>query len=493
MMFTRLAVLIFLIGFSSLAYSQNTVIEDNDQVKNVDRLSREISSYLAQKRRDISIDSSEDRYFSTAAYDRFFDKYFTLLNYERSNFTEGNSAALDIKENESRLNLTLSHKVKSSIFSVGTAVNITDNSGVLFSGSGPSAGTQFSVNHSFLLRNFRLLEYFEENREQNYIERKHILDSLELLYKLKNPGQIRQLLQKKADLEKKKNDLENQLSTAPEARKDSLRELLVNTVDDILKNREDLRSFSQLLVYDDFVAALQKVTDDLSTERELLNKGVTSFRLRWISYGITYRRDNYATWDSTLSMAERVDEQGFNKWSLSAAYNFVYQRTKEYMAFNKRRTLNSLYLSGVYSLIRNNNFSGISDQDYFLRKQTIQADTLYELSSNKKLKDISGKKFEEHFDHQFALQGTALFGQKGFFGFNLRQELVVGKNLPVYNSRIGTLFRFIDSKDEKSKVNFELFLLLSDLADNKASNKSTWQRKVIGIAATVPFTKVFFQ
>lgn len=161
--------------------------------------------YLDSMRREITADSTGERFFSGQAYDRFFDKYFTLLNYERSNFTEGNAAALDITENATRLNLTLSHKAGASVFSVGTKLNVKDSTGFIFSGSKPTAGTEIFISHSFLLRNYRLLKFDEELREQNYRERRFVLDCVALVYQRKNPDLIRLLLQKSDTLERKRD------------------------------------------------------------------------------------------------------------------------------------------------------------------------------------------------------------------------------------------------------------------------------------------------
>jgi hypothetical protein len=53
-------------------------------------------------------------------------------------------------------------------------------------------------------------------------------------------------------------------------------------------------------------------------------------------------------------------------------------------------------------------------------------------------------------------------------------------------------FRVLNSTDQKSKVNFEIFMTLSDWNDSQATGKSAWQRKAIGLNTTIPFNKIFF-
>jgi hypothetical protein len=69
-----------------------------------------------------------------------------------------------------------------------------------------------------------------------------------------------------------------------------------------------------------------------------------------------------------------------------------------------------------------------------------------------------------------------------------------GENGTTFNSRFGLLFRFMDSSDQKSKVNFEVFLALTDFNNiNKSKKDDVWDRRTIGISASVPFQKVFFK
>jgi hypothetical protein len=87
-----------------------------------------------------------------------------------------------------------------------------------------------------------------------------------------------------------------------------------------------------------------------------------------------------------------------------------------------------------------------------------------------------------------------MLGQNQFFGINATAAgEFAHTRQPVFNTHIGLLFHFLDASDEKSYVNFELFLAFSDMTDTAEKGKSVWQRKTVGITAAVPFQKVFFR
>lgn len=134
-------------------------------------------------------------FFSKDAFAKFFDEYFTLVNYQRQSFPEGNSAGLVVAENNTKLNLTLSRKMNSSILSLGTSLNIKDQSGMLFSNEKPTAGTQVNIGYSFLLPG-QHFSYDPNERPRNYENRMKVLDSVKTLYVVRNPINYKSLKQK---------------------------------------------------------------------------------------------------------------------------------------------------------------------------------------------------------------------------------------------------------------------------------------------------------
>lgn len=484
----QLLVSAFLFLFCFAAYSQ----VDTAKV-------RAIAGYVHQYRIDqlteLSNDSAQERYFSKGAYDRFFDKYFTQIKYERESFTEGNSAALNITDNKTRLNLTLSQKTNNWIFSLGTALNISDNTGMLFSKDKPTSGTEFSGSFSYLPQHLRFLKYQGPDQDNNYRKRHDLLDSLYDIYYLKNPNYADLLLEKIKNLDRLYYRYDSIVANERNpVIKAAFKDSLVATIDKRIKANQEAQSLDDgITTAEDFKSVLIKKAEELKINKQLETDGVTMFRFQWFTGGVSYRRDAYSTYDSLLSFSKRINSKDFDKWTLNATYNFFWQRTDSWIAFRDSKFINSFYANINYALVRSNSFEDLKDQTLSITRARVQNDTTYEFATQKKVRDISKKEYTTNWTHRIGVVGTAMMGKKQFFGLNVSGQTEIKPESTVLNTRLGLLFRFKDSETEKSKVNFELFLSLADLSDEGKTNKSAWERKEIGISANVPFQKVFFR
>jgi hypothetical protein len=148
-----------------------------------------------------------------------------------------------------------------------------------------------------------------------------------------------------------------------------------------------------------------------------------------------------------------------------------------------------------YAVTGSNTFAGLDETNYSVIKTTSSRDTVFQVSTADKLRNISGIEFTRFLVHKFTFQITGMMGKKQFFGLNFsagtESSTVKGTT---YNLRQGLLFRFADSADQKARVNFELFLALNDFENvNKSKINNVWDRREIGISASVPFQKVFFK
>ncbi len=454
-----------------------------------------IQTYHTNKTNELNQDSANERYFSTGAYNRFFDKYFTQIKYERESITEGNSAALKVADNKTRLNLTLSKKSQNWIFSVGTALNVTDNSGIILSGDKPTAGTEFSAGVSKLFPSLRKLSFTGQAQSTNYHKRRELLDSVLLVHSIRNPNYGDLLIQK---IQRLNNEIARfnglvAITSTPKMLalyKDSL----VSAANDLVKAKSELNELDNgFSTPSDVADDLKKKTDKLMIEKELATAGVNWFRMGWFSGGFVYRRDSYTTYDSTLAFSKRIEVKNFDKWTLSSAFNFFWQRTDSWIAFQDSKLINSFYGNINYSLIRTNNFEDISENTLSITRARTQNDTSYEFSSSKKYRDISDTSFVTGWINRIGIVLTPMLGKKQFFGLNvLASTDLQSKRGPVFNTHLGFLFRFKDTENEKSRVNFEFFFAFNDMTDTRKKEKSVWQNKEIGITATIPFQKVFF-
>lgn len=455
-----------------------------------------IEAFALREYTAIAQDSTDTLFFSPKAYDLYFDKYFTLINYERETFTDGNSAALKMSDNSTRLDLTFSTKVRNSIFSASTGLNVADNTGTLFSGSRPTAGTQFALNNSILISSQRSLGFDDGLRFQNYEARRAIIDSVYRLHVLANPHALPVLQGKLKTIQEKIAGYRAQISRTQgiQAEQVKYQDSLVSA----LASQEKLsKELAALVTYGypvELAEAIMAKTQKVSRRRELLNPGTTLFQMVWLSMGVRYRRDNYKTYDEDLALRNRVGQQAFDGWGFTIGPNFYLQKNPDYHVFLPKKFLHSLYANVNYSFAATNNFLALKENTLTTLKSVSSNDTTYQFASDEKLRNITGLSFEKYYVHKIGFQVSGMFGKRPFWGLNFTSDVAIsGETKPAYNTRLGALFKFIDSADQKARVNFELFLRLADLTDIGESGDSAWQRREIGITTSVPLQKVFFR
>jgi len=473
--------------------------------QHLDRIAAEVTQIRNTELQRMKEDSAytfrgeiKPRFYSREAFNEFFNQYFTLLNYQRQSFTEGNSAAALTTENDTKFNLTLSKKIDRSIISLGTVLNIKDQSGSLFSSEKPASGTLFSATYSILSKKSRF-NYWVENTPMNYVGRRAVLDSLYQLYVLQKPIRYPIVKEEVAKLKKKITALEKEIAcvlASDHPKKDSvvnvLRKFMLEQTDENAKLSKELSELELSKSFDETVSELKKQSKERLIAKQLGNKGVTSFQLQWFSVGGSYKREVYETYDSLLAFGKRINEKEFNVWTFSVTYNFYFGKTPEWSK-TKSPLLGSTYLGFNFAFGTSNNYSAISDSNVTLQTVHSDNDSLYIVATEKKLKNITRKDYDAFNKYRIGVQVTPMFGKGDFVGANLIGGLNFEKSLTTVDLRSGILFHFKDSEKAKSFVNFEIFVNLKDLDNQAKSEKSIWERKEIGIAAIVPFQKVFFK
>ncbi|MBS0030696.1 hypothetical protein ACTJJ0_24545 [Chitinophaga sp. 22321] len=464
--------------------------------KSMDNLTQKIQGQLPGKYAQIARDSQH--IFSPQAFDHFFDRYFTLLANGQESFIQGNSASIKISDNQTKLNLTLSKKTSNSIFSIGTALNISDNTGTLFSGKKPTAGTQFFFTHSYLFATQKHLRYDTEARDLNLQKRREFWDSIGSLYTERNPALLSVTLIKLEQAKATVARLNAEMRATPDTQRTlAQQQQLLDMLDERDKLIEQLKEIDTTTKRSLINKRAKKVisnADDMIVNRELLTDGVTSFTLSWLTTSGAYQHFDYSTYDSTLVFSKRVENRPFDGFSISVGYNWFWQRLPSWTKAIGLNGLNSFYWNISYTAANTNNFDDLRESTLTTLHNNTQNDTIYQFSTDKKLRDISGTTFSRLWVHKFGLQMTGMLGRSQFWGVNITAHSEFAKTrLPVYNTHVGLLFRFLDSSDDKSNVNFELFLAFDDMTDTQQLGKSVWQQKQIGISATVPFQKVFFR
>ncbi len=434
-----------------------------------------------------------DNYFND-----FIGRYFSYVVAGRSGLPDGNSVTLTPTTNSTRLNGNLSKRTYKTIYNAGFSADFSNNIANVISGKDVTSNTTFYTNISFLQRK-RAVISFDANDAQNANEKK-ILKIREFknnfAYKyrvtydtdlaaynalktqlndvLSQPTWVRQVDSVAARILKLKNDLGAALV--------KVKSYGLNENDGMYTAR-----FFDTVLTRQFEDSLKTIIDTL----ELNNSAWQRFHFTWLSGGLTYTRQGLKTYDNALSFNDRIADLTFNNVGLIIGFNYLSQKNP--VTAKEQSGPASFYFTGSYTIANDLNYTHLNEMDVDKYYQVVNNDTVYRFDKNQKVRDISGKNKQTDWLHTAALQTIIVLSKTNFIGISAGLTGTFGKfTTPVYNGRLGLLFRFVNSDDQKSKLNFEIFLQLNDWRDVGGSGHSTWQRKVVGFNVAVPFNKLFF-
>ncbi|MEJ8843129.1 hypothetical protein WG954_12130 [Lacibacter sp. H375] len=441
--------------------------------------------------------SGKGRLLSNKNYSAFFDKYFTLLSFEKEGLPDGNSASLKTSSNDTKMNLNLSHKKAYTITNVGADLNLSSNTGSIFSGGDLTANSTYYIKASFLNSGFNKLWYDYDRRNEMLIKRNYRVNEIRQEYNANFVIKYTAIALQLKNADSIIAALYDKKMAGSFSEDDKV--LLIKTIEEKAKYKKALADAGLEGNIEEKIEAVKTQLDKEIYEIELSSNAWTAFRIGWFSGSVSYTKDKYITYDKNSLFEKKVGERLFDKWSLNASYNFLFERNSWWQQKIHPRGLRSIYLSASWTGSKDNNFSQIKETDFttrqiFIRNTIASGDSSLEVVSTQKVKDITGKTFQTEWNNSLGIQSTLIFGKSNFWGVNLSTTGTFSRfRGPLFNGKAGILFRFIDSNDGKSKVNFEVFMQLRDWADNLRTNKTTWERKVIGISTTVPFNRVFFK
>jgi len=440
------------------------------------------------------------RLFSSRYYLAFFDKYFTLMSFDKEGIPEGNSVSLKTSSNDTKLNVNLSHKKKATIVNAGADLNLSNNTANIISGRNVTANSTYYLKFSFLKTGLNKLKYDLDRRDAMRITR--TVKMTELTHEYNSVFKIKySLLSTKlraedsiitALYEKQMAAADKTLSTADQA-------TLIAAVDEKAKAKKAITKAGLEESAPEKAEKIKAQVDKELYDIELGANAWANFRMGWFSGAVSYTKDKYVTYDASRAFEKKVGEKLFDKWSITGNFNLLFERNSWYHNENIPKGFKSIYLNLGWTIARDNNFSSIKESELvtrqtFVRGPQASGDSTIEVVSTQKVRDITGKTFKTNWSHTVGFQSTVILGKNDFWGLNMGINGIFNPlEKPQFNTRGGLLFRFIDTNDGKSKVNFEIFLQLRDFSDNLNSGKSAWQRKIIGISTTVPFNKVFFK
>jgi hypothetical protein len=432
-------------------------------------------------------------------FDMFINKYFSYLSTSTVGLPNGNSISLQPTTNSTRLEGNISHKSTYTIYNVGVKADFSNNIANLFSAKDVTGNTSFYANISFLNTGKSLIE-FNANTAQSFNDKKAFTvqnynSSLLIKYGISYANDS-------LTYYKIKHRLDSIIAVQQAVATDSNAYKIVLTRDSMYTAMTKLAAYS--LNERDAYYSVEGHMDDITKQltdsiqaivdtMEVNNPAWISFKFCWFSAGLTYTRPQYKTYNQALAFVSRLDDLTFNNTALTLGYNSIFQRSDSYLNVMKKRFLKALYVNAAYTIANDLNFSHIDPQDFQAITRADSSNTSYQFQETAKVLDISGKTKQVDWMHTLGLQTTWVIARGNFMGINTGLTGTYSKFAkPNYFGKLGFLFRFLNSVDQKSIINFELFLSLPDWEDSKGKGTSTWQRKSVGINATVPFNKLFF-
>lgn len=431
-------------------------------------------------------------------FDKFIGKYFSYTATNKVGLPDGNSISITPSTNSTRLQGNLAKKNNKSIYNAGLSTDLSDNISSVVSGKDVTANTTLYLNFSFLRRKHSMIEFDANeaynNNQKKILQVRQFQNNLDLKYQVsyQEDWTVYQITRRKLD---------SILALPARVQSnDTVRFQIIKIKNELSAIMAKIKTYglnewNALYNINRLDSSIeQRLKDSLTTildTLEINSNAWTRFRFSWFSGGITYNRQQYKTYDSLMEFNKRINDLPFNNTGLTFGFNYFSQRSQaEVAAFDG---IESFYLSAAYSIRNDINYSHLDEKDLVTLNDVSSANTVYQFQKASKVRDISGLEKKTDWLHTFGLQTTVVVGKSSFMGINTGISASYGKlTMPIYNGKIGLLFRYISSEDQKSKLNFELFLELNDWNDSKESSLTTWQRKTIGFNITIPFNKLFF-
>jgi len=436
--------------------------------------------------------------FNKPHFDMFINKYFSYFSTSAVGLPNGNSISLQPTTNSTRLEGNISHKSTYTIYNIGVKADFSNNIANLFSASDVTGNTTFYTNISFLNKGSTI--NYDVNKAQSLNDKKIFTiqsynSSLLIKYSVTYASDS-------AAYEKIKHRLDSIIRVQNGRPSDSNASKILVTRDSMYTIMTKLSAYGlneRWPVYAggrrmDFITkqlkdSIQAIVDTMEVNTAAWN----AFQFSWFSAGLSYNRPQYKTYDLALPYASRLNDITFNNTALTLGYNYVFQRSDTYFDFAKSKYLKSFLLNIAYTIANDLNYSHLDAQDFQTIIRSDSSNTSYQFQKAAKVLDISGQSKQISWMHTIGVQTTIVVGRKSFMGFTTAMTATYSRfAIPNYSGRVGLLFRFLNGVDQKSIVNFELFLSLSDWNDSMGKGTSTWQRKSVGLNTTIPFNKLFF-
>jgi hypothetical protein len=390
---------------------------------------------------------------------------FTTIANNNPKTTIGNFASANTKEGT--LNFNASGNFKNGNFlSVNASGSIDNDVFNLFSGTKGASGVSFEAKYSFISGREGIgyvegsasaLHYKIKGEKQSagysndYKKLERFRDSLKLV-SLINSTKM-QALQKQTQAD----------SIALEMKLDSLHIELYKVLS---------KESYDVLVQKSFKSS-KKYTNTLLEEFE-----ITDISYGWFSIAAGMSNNTFRQFNSSfLALDSQLTKQTYTSFHGSLEYNYFH--------WNHVSSPSFYLLIGVSGFI-SDNFGDLGKTE--ITDVTVYGDSSLQRTITKKQTVYMGDYQKDLVGGKIYLDYYQMFNNNKM-GFHLFPEAVYRQSsVPVYNGGIGLLYSFIkqEDKNEKEKVNVELYYKFIDITNSKNSDASSFKRNEISLRVSVP-------
>lgn len=260
------------------------------------------------------------------------------------------------------------------------------------------------------------------------------------------------------------------------------------------------------LDFNDVIDSIEtKINDDLFEIEFVDNPDIAQTKTAWISINSSYGKIKFKTFNDQWSFSDKIGERSFDKWALSASWNYYFLRHRQTINYKKTGKcmpkVKSFFLSASITFAKSHVWEDLTPSEITInRYQKTQNDTTLLFQEKENLIDVTTTPYEYNESAKPSVFIHLPFFNSKFVKFNAGFAAVIAKkSRPLYEPKLALLYNVQDaSKDDKSLVSFELFLKVNDLFNAQKQKNIVDEREtiplrtVIGINATVPFAKLLF-
>lgn len=412
-------------------------------------------------------------YLDSSTFRSVLNQQFTGLVTGQSKNSIGNFASLDIKEPSVSFGASTILK-NSSVLTVSASGGISDGLFALFNNSKLNTKVALDVKLNFLNHKGNSITFAHESLQayQDKLDAlmdKYQLDSIAIAFERDRAD----LNEKVEVLNQKLKDLIGLVATEHNLKKaDSLHyeiaamQLRYNSARATLNKLEPK------------ITRLEKLNQKLGIDSNNIdpNIKVLGFELGWLSIGYGVQNNSFKLFNASAAYLDQVKKQSFVSHEVSVQYSKYKWATQSNKSF--------FWLMGAAFMYGDN----LSD----LNSKEITEVKNYGSNANDRTSTTKYNVYEG--DYEKGIKGIRLYGDYYKFLFKnnfialhcLAEAIYKDRISPTYNSGVGILMSFKNSKDETSIVNVELYYKFLDLFKTIYTENNFFDRNEVGLRFSFP-------